>query len=221
MRGSTVGLAEGMIAPPKNAHALFLAVVDVLFSTIILAPTIVTYWRGTWNLMDYVLFADEHYSAFASLTIGIVGHMFFTLCQDQFAKSFHPDKHRITYLLFSRLYTYIYGIVCVNGWRGGWMLLDNYIPLTIKVIFTITFISVMVLSVLKGLRNISAAPFAVATDNSKEYFQVPTMYKTVRLRTFFFYAQKQIFETCQDAEDESWSMKYSWRDLLVVISVNI
>lgn len=179
MRGSTVGLAEGMIAPPKNAHALFLSVVDVLFSALILAPSIVTYWRGTWNLMDHVLFEDAILSAFASLAIGIFGHMFFTLSQHRFTATFHPDKHRITYLLISRMYTYVYGIVCVNGWRGGWMLLDAYIPLTFNSYFCITFMSVAVLALLRGLRNVSAAPFAVATDNSKNYFVVPTMYKKV------------------------------------------
>lgn len=179
MRGSTAGLAEGMIAPPKNAHAMFLAFLDILFSSTILAPTIVCYWRGTWNTLDVYLFKEPVLSAFTSLAIGIFGHMTFTLFQHKFTHTFHPDKHRITYLICSRLYTYVYGIVCVNGWRGGWLLLDTYIPLTTTKISTITSISVVLLAMIRGLRNVSASPFAVSTDNSRDYFLVPTFFKKV------------------------------------------
>lgn len=179
MRGSTAGLAEGMIAPPKNAHAMFLTFVDILFSATVAAPSIVCYWRGTWNTLDFYLFEETILSAFTSLAIGIFGHMTFTLFQHKLTHAFHPDKHRIAYLLCSRMYTYVYGIVCVNGWRGGWMLLDTYIPLKITIVFAITFISVILLALLKSLRNISASPFAISTDNSKDYFLVPTMFKKV------------------------------------------
>lgn len=178
MRGSTAGLADGIIATPKGVHATFLTFLDIIFSSVIVAPLTIAYWRGTWNLMGYVLFPNDIFlSAHASNAIGIIGHFVTTIYQEKFNKSFHPDKHRITFLLFSRLYTMVYGIICVNHWRGGWLLLDQYVPLVISIVASITIVSALLLAFCKGLRNISSSPFAIATDHSKDYFVVPTMFK--------------------------------------------
>lgn len=185
MRGSTAGMSEGMIGPSQNIHTMFLTFVDVTLSSLILAPLIVLYWRGTWNCMDHLLTGPLRlpgtgsHDGLASLAIGVVGHLLFTAAQRSLTKSFHPDRHRIAFLVASRTYTYVYGIVCVNGWRGGWQLLGQSLPLTLPVTTVITLIAIVSLLLLKGLRNISAAPFAVATDNSKDYFVVPTMFKKV------------------------------------------
>lgn len=179
MRGSTAGLAEGVITSPDTVHAAFLVFLDIMFSSLIAAPVIVAYWRGTWNLMSYVLFPEDMFwSAIGSCVLGTVGHFIFFLYQTKFSKKFHPDKHRITFMLFSRIYTAVYGIVCVNGWRGGWTLMDQYVPPSVPTLFAITFVSAIMLASCKGLRNISSAPFAISTDHSKDYFVVPTMFKS-------------------------------------------
>lgn len=179
MRGSTAGLAEGTIAPPESIHATFLDILDILFSSLIVAPAVIAYWRGTWNLMFYVLAPnDPFWSAVLSVMVGSVGHFLLTVCQDKLTRTFHPDKHRITFLVFSRLYTAGYGIICVNGWRGGWLLMDQHVPYLVPTLLTITLFCTFLLAIFKGLRNISASPFAVATDHSKDYFVIPTMYKT-------------------------------------------
>lgn len=178
MRGSTAGLAEGTIITPDTVHASFLMFLDVMFSSLIVAPVVVTYWRGTWNLMNFVIFPSNMlWSAFSSMAIGTIGHFVFYFYQINFTKSFHPDKHRITYMILSRMYTAVYGIVCVNGWRGGWMLIDLYIPKSVATYFAILMISCILLAFCKGLRNIAASPFVISTDHSKDYFTVPTMFK--------------------------------------------
>lgn len=181
MRGSTAGMSEGMIGPSKNIHTMFLTFLDVSFSCVVLAPLIVCYWRGTWNCMDHLLIEPlQQHNGLASLAIGIGGHLFFTVAQKRLTRAVHPDRHRLAYYLVSRGYTYAYGIVCVNGWRGGWALLSQYVPMTIVYTAPITTTAVVALVLLKGLRNISATPFAVATDHSKDYFVSPTMFKKVR-----------------------------------------
>lgn len=179
MRGSTAGLAESMIASPHTIHATFLVFLDIIFSSIIAAPIIINYWRSTWNLMGYFLYPnDPLLSALGSCALATFGHFAFSYYQEKLNKTFHPDKHRITFLLCSRLYTILYGIVCVNGWRGGWMLMDQYVPLTVAMLSAITIVSAILLAMCKGLRNISSAPFAISTDHSKDYFVVPTMFKS-------------------------------------------
>lgn len=178
MRGSTAGLAEGTFVSPDSIHAAFLVFLDVMFASVVAAPIVVAYWRGTWNLMFWVLFPNNlFWSAISSCVIGTIGHFIFFLYQEKFSRNFHPDKHRITFMLISRIYTAIYAIVCVNSWRGAWLLNDIYVPPSVCYLFIITFLSSIFLVLWKGLRNISSTPFAISTDHSKDYFVVPTMFK--------------------------------------------
>lgn len=178
MRGSTAGLAEGVIKPSKNVHETFLDILDCLFVSFIITPLVLLYWRGTWNLMGIVLEPfSEMARAYCSLLIGIIGHLFFTMFQDNFKKTFHPDKHRMTYYLFSRFYTMIYGIVCVNGWCGGWFLIDHYAGYDLKLCIGLTLGAVIALSLLKALRNISSVPFGINIDQLDGYFRCSTMFK--------------------------------------------
>lgn len=123
MRGSTAGLADGT-DPYYNKmtyHSAFLQVLDTFFASFVIGPLVVTYWRGTWNLSDkFLLPHDKLHSSFASLVIGIIGHLIFTTFQGFFKNHFDPNEHRLTFYLGSRLYTSIFGIICVNTWRGGW-----------------------------------------------------------------------------------------------------
>lgn len=149
-----------------------------MFSSLLAAPAVIAYWRGTWNLIDIFLLPDDQLgSALSSCFIGTAGHFMFYYYQGRFTKSFHPDKHRITFMIISRIYTAVYGIVCVNSWRGGWSLMDLYIPKNVHTYFAILMISCILLAFCKGLRNISASPLAISTDHSKDYFKVPTMFK--------------------------------------------
>lgn len=116
MRGSTAGLADGVLNPRISFYAIFLQIIDIFYVTFVLATLIVAYWRGTWNLVNIYLFPHNcTYSALASLAIGINGHLIFTGFQAMFQSTFDPDKHRILYYVGSRFYTYVYGFVCVNG----------------------------------------------------------------------------------------------------------
>lgn len=198
MRGSTAGLSEGMIGPPKDAHAMFLAFIDIMFTSFILSPAVVIYWRGTWNYMDIVLFGNGTLSGCLSFAIGLTGHMVATMIQGWLTTKVHPDRHRIAYLLVSRLYTYLYGIVCVNSWRCIFMLLDAQVPSGSTVaLCVLTFGALLALMLFKCLRNCMAPPFTVSTDNSKDYFSVPTRFKK-QVKRFRFqrnYHQKCI-RTC-------------------------
>lgn len=196
MRGSTAGLAEGTIVTPDTVHEAFLVFLDVMFSSVIAAPVVIAYWRGTWNLMTLALFPAEKpiMGAITSTLIGTIGHFVFYYYQGKFSKTFHPDKHRITYMIFSRIYTAVYAVVCVNGWRGGWSLMDIYITdKTVPIYFSILMISCVLLAFCKCLRNISASPFAISTDHSKDYFAVPTMFKSTVWKKLKILRRKNVF----------------------------
>lgn len=179
MRGSTAGLADGVLNPTISFHAILLELIDYFFSALIIGPAVVCYWRGTWNLMDDYLFPhNTFHSSLASLGIGVLGHMFFTIFQTNIEKTFNPNRNRLTYFVVSRTYTIVYGAVCVNGWRGAWHLMDSHTPLTWAFVFSSIVISTIALACIRTLRNISSVPFVCIMDTHEGYFTVPTMFKT-------------------------------------------
>lgn len=198
MRGSTAGITSGLKGLTKmSLYSGLLLLVDELFSSLILAPLVVFYWRGTWNLMGTYLFPENSiHSAIASLTIGIAGHLIFTMGQGFFHQVFNPDKHRLTFYIGSRLYTNISAIVCVNGWRGGWQLIDIYTNHDVKTIVIITVSVTIVMCALKSIRNLTGAPFAVVVDDSKDYFEIPTYFKTRVRRVDFFLVKWNLRQRC-------------------------
>ena len=155
-----------------------LSVIDTLLAALVVAPAVVTYWRGTWTIMDYYVFYDNHtYSSWVSFWIGTIGHMFFVLMQRPLTRCLNPDVHRLAYYVASRIYTSVYGFVCVNAWRGPWKLLDRYTGHEIWSVLATMGVSVIALGAMRTLRNISAPPFSIITDNFEGYFQVPTMFR--------------------------------------------
>ena len=114
------------------------------------------YWRGTWVLLDaYLLPGKPHWSAWASLLIGILGMV---ICNAYLiwenknkaivvntVQAVNLENHsvesseinnnershnQISYapkLFINHLCTYYFGFVVVNAWRGLWYLQDLYI----------------------------------------------------------------------------------------------
>uniref|UniRef100_A0A1L8D9T0 Putative conserved plasma membrane protein n=1 Tax=Nyssomyia neivai TaxID=330878 RepID=A0A1L8D9T0_9DIPT len=215
MRGSTAGLADGVLNPAKDAHGVLLDFLDTILSTLVVGPLVISYWRGTWNLMDLYLFPnDKILSASASLGIGVVGHLICTLFQDAF-KHLHPNHHRITFYVISRLYTAIYGVICINGWRGGWQLIDAYTPTKVSTILLCTIIPAVCLALLKALRNLSAAPFTISIDAPNEYFDVQTMFKTSGHRQPLYY----VLDCCFSVLIIGSLVVFVWRGVWVFLDL--
>ncbi|XP_049301667.1 uncharacterized protein LOC125775166 isoform X2 [Anopheles funestus] len=180
MRGSIAGIEDGITGTPfkPSYHGLMLELIDYLYASLVVAPLVVCYWRGTWNLMgEYIYPSDVTTSLIVSLAIGIVGHLVFNIFQSTLRQYLNADKHRIAYYIGSRMYTTIYGVVCVNGWRGGWQLIDLYTTHDVLYVVLITLGCLFILACLKGVRNVMGTPFLIINDSRREYFDVPTYFK--------------------------------------------
>lgn len=179
MRGSIVGIEDGLTSPkPGSWHGMFLELLDNLFSAFVAGPLVVCYWRGTWNLMgEYIYPSDVPTSLMISLAIGVVGHLIFNIFQGALRTHLNADKHRLLFYFTSRLYTEIYGTICVNTWRGGWEIINLYTTHNVLYVVLITLGCAVLLALLRGLRNVTASPFVVVSDSRQEYFDVPTYFK--------------------------------------------
>jgi hypothetical protein len=176
MRGSTAGISDNFKG--SRRHYMLLSVLDTVLSALVVSPAVIGYWRGTWMIMDRYVFPNQHtYSSWVSVAIGYLGHILFTLLQMPITKRIHPDHHWLSYYIVSRLYTAIFGFVCVNSWRGVWRLLEYYTGHHIEPLLGTTVASIVALAALRTLRNISSPPFSITTDCCDGYFRVPTMFR--------------------------------------------
>lgn len=163
----------------KAYHYTILTVLDIVFSSVVAAPAVVGYWRGTWGLSDYYMFpSDPAFGNVVSIAIGLSGLFTFSVVQELLDEVLHPDKHRLSYYVFSRLYTLVFGFCCVNAWRGTWKALDLYTESTPSSTVITTAVSAVILALFRVVRNISAPPFSLSLDTCNGYFQVPTMFRT-------------------------------------------
>lgn len=179
MRGSTAGLAD-TLASGSRAHAALLEFADVVFASVVVGPAVVTYWKSTWSLMDlYVLTDQQVSSAAACAAFGLCCDLLLCVFQTQLSEYLRPDRGRLTYYVFSRLYTCLAGVACVGAWRGVWNLLNECTGDSARTLLSTTAAATLSLAALRTLRNICAAPFAVAVDAPQDYFEVPTMFRTV------------------------------------------
>lgn len=162
----------------NRLHYAILAILDTIFSASVVAPAVVGYWRGTWELSDFYVYPQEPvFSSFASITIGFTGLFAFTVLQHTMDDILHPDKHRLSYYFGSRLYTFVFGFCCVNAWRGAWKALDIYTELTPSTVFATIVMSLLALGVMRAIRNLSAPPFSLVLDSCSGYFEVQTMFR--------------------------------------------
>ncbi|CAK1540734.1 unnamed protein product [Leptosia nina] len=181
MRGSTAGLTD-TLAGGSHAHATLLEFADQVFGSAVVAPAVVAYWKATWSLMDiYLIPQHPVYSAIAALVFGLGLNWLLCVLQTPLAKFINLDKGRFTFYVLTRLYTCVAGIGCVGAWRGVWNLLNECTGDGAQTVLSTTAAATLSLAALRTLRNIIAAPFAVVIDSPKDFFDVPTMFRTVSI----------------------------------------
>lgn len=188
LRGGT-GMTSGLSGRSSSRlHYTILTILDTVFSATVAAPAVVGYWRGTWGLSDvYVYPEDRVLSSLTSIVIGFVGLYAFNVSQNVLNELLHPDKHRLSYYVGSRLYTAVFGFCCVNAWRGAWQALDQYTEHTASTVFATTIVSLLALAIMRAVRNISAPPFSLCLDSCPGYFEVQTMFRVNNTRDWSLY----------------------------------
>ncbi|XP_041987864.1 uncharacterized protein LOC121739444 [Aricia agestis] len=186
MRGSTAGLGA-TLPGGSRAHSALLEFADVVFASVVVAPAVVTYWKSTWSLLDlYVLTSDPVLSAAACAAFGLCCDLIFCVFQAQLTARLTPERSRLTYYAASRACTYVAGVACVGAWRGVWNLLNECTGDSARTLMSTTAAATLSLAALRVLRNICAAPFAVAVDSPQDYFNVPTMFRTSSRETALY-----------------------------------
>ncbi|ERL91946.1 uncharacterized protein LOC109543053 [Dendroctonus ponderosae] len=185
----------------RNGNVLSL--VDILLAIFVVTPLVVFAWRGSWGLMDIYV---DYFPLLGCFLVGMGIHIFLATCQNSLHRAIvESDKHwtlKIVSQFLRRCYTYLFLTATVLHWRGGWGLLDYLTQVQFSEEFVaqpkgshwflITWVlCVVMLVILKGLRNSIAPPFAICIDKSDYVFKFPTMFSGK--------SQNNIFLCCLDA----------------------
>ncbi|CAH0406815.1 unnamed protein product [Chilo suppressalis] len=180
---------------------------DALFSCFVVAPLVVSVWRGTWNLMDI---HKDYFPYAQTFLLGIVIHFSFALVRAQlhsrskgaWSESGGSAGRWLRERLLSKVYTYIFILSCLNHWRGGWGLLDGFVnamlPNTedphrpvLYAALTISFY--LCATVLRSSRNILASPYFLVTDGKEATYIFTTRYNKNSSRETALYILDCVF----------------------------
>ncbi|KAL0113481.1 hypothetical protein PUN28_012559 [Cardiocondyla obscurior] len=157
-----------------------LSLLDVLVSIIILGPLAISCWRGVWGCMDHYekLFPGWFCFTFGTIleTIyAVLRHRFHGIYNKKWAKS--SWRKRLLYRTLQILYTYTFGVACVSHWRGGWIIIDNYLLMHVWITASLTCLLLICLAILRSIRTLITTPMITQIDRANYIFQFPTRYK--------------------------------------------
>ncbi|XP_071161403.1 uncharacterized protein [Mytilus edulis] len=129
---------------------------------------VVAFWYTTWNIQDKYLFPNHHgLSNGISLSIGIIGISIIAISQFAINKKLR-NTNCVIFFLISRCIAFFWAVCGVCHWRGLWNFLDRYTAaLSPKVLLVI---GLVVLCVLRSIRNILAPPFVLGFDGYRDQF---------------------------------------------------
>lgn len=166
----------------KKQKSYALSLIDTLICVITIGPLVVGFWRGTWYLMDI---HEDMFPMWLCFTFGIIIHIMFAFVKHQLY-DYVSEKRKENLLncilcqLLRIAYTYVFGVMCVMHWRGGWILLDKYFNMNVLWINASLTTSLFgSLIILRCMRNLLAPPFIVAIDNYSRLFIFPSLCKRV------------------------------------------
>ncbi|XP_050089561.1 uncharacterized protein LOC126573456 isoform X2 [Anopheles aquasalis] len=182
MRGSFLQLDQ-LTGSKKARHSLdngepkVSELLNNIYAALVIGPLVIGFWRGTWNLMDELLFPhDELWRMVVLMVFGNGGHLLFMLLQDKLTEWLDVHEHPVAFYCWSRLYTYVYGAMCVATWRGGWILIDHFTtPPDLLFFIEASIVVLLVLGTVNSFCNVAGAPFV--NDSPSGYFNVPTYFK--------------------------------------------
>ncbi|XP_052899419.1 uncharacterized protein LOC128305841 [Anopheles moucheti] len=152
-------------------------IVNNIYAALVIGPLVICFWRGTWNLMDRLLFPqNEELRMIALLVAGFGGHLLFMLLQTKLQRWLDVEERPVSFYLLSRIYTYVYGSMCVATWRGGWIMIDRYSPPSLVFFIEASIVALLLLGSVQSFCNVAGAPFV--NDSPDGYFDVTTYFKS-------------------------------------------
>lgn len=158
----------------------FAKVFDVLFSLLVVAPLVITYWFSIWKCFDiFISPEDQKISTVISFVIGFSGQFILIYFQKDVAKVLKFEKHKLLNAIASKIYSVLFAATCISLWRGLWKFADFTSPADNYTIIINIIQNSVIMMISKTFKSSVSSPFVVTTDPIENDYKVSTYFKTV------------------------------------------
>jgi len=151
---------------------------DSVLALLIFFPSLVIYWRGSWDLIQSIIFPGREPLCWWVITAIGCCKVFSYYAIPLFNKYITPDK-KWTYIIVGRLFLILHGALYMFIWRGVWGLGDYYVTNEWKWALVQTYVVIAVLILFRVLRHAMWPPFVTALDKHTKVFVASNRFKTL------------------------------------------
>lgn len=159
---------------------------DVILSSLVITPAVVGTWGGVWCLVDN---HTPIFPVWESYMFALMILLAFTLLREVLqyyvSKSYKNEAFckRVGTFLFRFAYMYIFLLISILQWRGGFLLFDYLLGFVltedhavnkVKIVMLTLVLLIVLLCSMRSLTTVIAAPFSIATDSVDTTFDFPT-----------------------------------------------
>lgn len=123
-------LTYSCIMAPNRCTKRFLNISDTIIALVIVTPLVVTYWYGTWALMEN---NAEYFPALPTLVFGLLWNLLLVLLRHQLHEQVKTQKQiektwiqRCARYFTIKLFIYTFSVSCIMVFRAIFVLCDPY-----------------------------------------------------------------------------------------------
>jgi len=142
---------------------------DSALALLVFFPSLVVYWRGSWDLISAIIYPGrEPLCYWVQTAIGCCTVFDYYLCP--VLNKYITPQNKKTYFILSRLFLIWHGALYMFIWRGVWGLGDYYVTREPNWALLQLIIILAILISLRCLRHTIWPPFITAMDKNAEIF---------------------------------------------------
>ncbi|XP_014273204.1 uncharacterized protein fusl isoform X2 [Halyomorpha halys] len=165
-----------------------ITILDILISSFIVTPLLITFWWGTWSYQVY----SNSFPVSWSLYISTVLIFLLTLLREPL---YEKRMSGVLGLLIARIYIYLFAILCITQWNALFTILD--LTMNIQMTLITVAISITLMSYLRSLGTLLGPPYFLFLDHKrKTVFIYPTMFQKGSTENLWVYLLDCVFSVC-------------------------
>lgn len=169
-------------------RAGLLSLADLAWSSLVVAPLVVLFWRGTWDILSLWVYpkfsaldsphnaARLEKSGLVCFVVGLVLRILLDLVKPFLGEALQP-KGKIIKHLGRLVFTGLYSVGGVSFWRGTWYLMrldvgEKTVPLLVVLVGGVAVIIFSKIS-----RTLMSSPLSLCQDSHDATFEVSSFFR--------------------------------------------
>jgi len=174
----------------NTTKEFLLSLADLLWTCVVVAPLVVLYWRGSWDLLDDLVYPFTSdvgvtlpFTAIKKQKSGLVCYLVGLLIRVSLDLSkFHigeflGTKHKLIRFCCGWIFNAIYALAGVSFWRGVWFLMKLDIGVGTVQLLVVHCGSLLVLVFTNVPKSLISPPLSISLDNHQTTFQIGTFFR--------------------------------------------